>query len=931
MKFRFSALSGFLLCGLALAWSSAAVAITVTPASVTIKEGVSQQFTASVASTWKVSCGSISSAGLYKAGVYAGSCTVTATAKSGGQQATAKVTVTSPITMTPQSAKTPQGHTQQFTASVPVTWATKCGSINASGLYTASGTVGQFCSIWATASSGPPYTVYGGDTILAASGQLTVAPATASIYEGATQQFTASVSATWTTSCGTISSSGLYKAAVYEGSCTVTATAGSQKATATVAVATPIVMTPRTVLTPQGQTQQFTASVPVKWYTRCGSITASGLYTASGTVGQTCSTWAVASSGPGYTVYGWVQITAPGAFSLYPASITVPEGSTQQFIASAPASWSASCGTIALSSGDFTAPLTPGSCSVVATALDGSGNTATAAVTVAPSSLTLTPAALHTHALGAQHFTASTPVTWSSTCGTIDSNGNFTAPATAAAGCTVTATASSGTAYTAQAPVLVTVVNYTTWKNDNARDGLQADEQILTPANVNSTSFGPAWNETLDGSFWDQPLYMNALVVNGTPHNVLFVGTSNDSIYALDADTGTQLWKTSLLVSGATAVTGSTVNSTIAQLGILGTPVIDPDSHTLYAVAETAEGSGTQFVHRLHALDITTGAEQPGSPVLISDPALAPVHKLQRPGLLLANSQVYVAFGSIGDRAPYHGLLFAFDAGTLTQDALFNTTPTGSEGAIWASGGAPNADSDGNIYVATGNGTFDATSNFGQAVIELSPALQVMDYFAPFDYLQASNADLDLGSGGILLTPAQSGPYTHEAIICGKSTPIFVLNRDSLGYVGTTSDNIIQRLDNAVGGTHTAGGKGEPCFSTPSMWQENVYFVGNGDVAKRFTLDPTTGQLSTTPAAQGTFAYGYPGAQSVISSGDTQQAILWTTDYNSGSLLANDALTLKQLYQSPYQDVSVKWAVPTVVNGHVYVGFNTKIVAFSTH
>lgn len=932
MKIRLSALSGILLCAISSAWGSSAAAVTISPSSITLNEGASQQFQASVSSTWKTTCGSISSSGLYKAPLYEEGCTITATA--GSQQATAKVTVKTPIVMTPRTIQTPQGNTQQFTASIPVTWHTKCGSISASGLYSASGSVGQQCSIWAIAASGPAYTVYGWDQITASGPPppaLSISPASANLLENGSQQFTASAASTWTASCGSISSSGLYQANLYEGSCTVTATAGSQKATATVAVMTPIVMTPRTVLTPQGQTQQFMASVPVKWNTRCGSISASGLYTASGSVGQQCSTWAVATSGPAYTVYGWDRIGAPGSLSLYPASITVAEGASQQFTAGSPASWSASCGSVS-SSGLFNAPLAPGACAITATAMDGSGRTATGTANVAASSITLTPASLHTHALGKQHFTASIPVTWSSTCGAIDSGGNFTAPATEAPICSVTAQASSGAAYTAQAPVLVTMVNYVTWKNGNARDGLQPDEQILSPANVNANSFGPVWNATLDGSFWDQPLYMNGLAVNGTPRNVLFVGTSNDSLYALDADTGAQLWKTSLLPSGATAVTGSSVNSSISQLGILGTPAIDPDAQTIYAVAETAESSGTKFVHRLHALDVTTGHERPGSPVLITDPAMPPVHKLQRPGLLLANHQVYVAFGSVGDIAPYHGLLFAFDAGTLAQTAVFNVTATGSEGALWNSGGAPSADADGNIYVSTGNGDFDGATNFGQAVVKLSPALKPLDYFAPYDYVANNKLDLDLGSGGVLLTPAQSGPYTHEIIVCGKTTPIFVLNRDSLGHVGTNSDNIIQRLDHQLGGTATARQSGEPCFSTPAMWQQHVYFVANGDVVKMFNLDPMTGLLSTTPVAQGTHTYGYPGAQAVVSTGDNkQQGILWANDYGAGTLLAYDAVTLQLLYQSPTQDTSVKWAVPTVANGHVYVGYSKKIVAFGTH
>jgi hypothetical protein len=854
MKIPLSVLSGILLCAIWFAWGSSASAVTISPSSVTLKEGATQQFKASVSSIWKTTCGTISSSGLYKASLYEGTCTVTATA--GSQQATAKVMVKTPIVMTPRTIQTQQGKTQQFTASIPVTWHTKCGSISASGLYTASGSVGQQCSIWAIAASGPAYTVYGWDRITPP--PFSVSPTTARLLEHATQQFTASAPSTWKASCGSINAFGLYKAGIYEGNCTVTATAksGGQQATAAVTTTSPIVMRPVHAKTAQGAKQQFTASVPVVWNANCGKINAAGLYTASAAVGQTCTIWATASSGPPYHVYGGDRILPP----------------------------------------------------------------------ITSSELTISPATLHTHAIGKQHFTANLPVKWSSTCGSIDDDGNFTAPATAVEDCTVTAKASSGPAATARAAVRVTVVNYTTWKNDISRDGLQADEQILTPHNVNSTNFGPVWNKTLDGAMWDQLLYMNGLTIDGTPRNVLFVGTSNDSLYALDGDTGAQLWKASLLPSGATAVPGSSVGFE-SQIGILGTPVIDPEANTIYAVTETAEDNGKLFVHRLHAVDLANGRERPGSPVVISDPALVPVHKLQRPGLLLANHHVYVAFGSINDLAPYHGLLFAFDAGTLEQTAAFNVTPGGFEGAIWTSGAAPGADSDGNVYVATGNGSFDGKTNFGESVVKLSPALKPLDFFTPFDWkYDIGPADLDLGAGGLLFTPPQKGTYTHEIITCGKATPIFVLNRDSLGHVGEKTDNIPQRLDKQLG-----TGTNEPCFATPAMWQQHVYFVANSDVMKRFDLNPTTGLLSTTPVAKGAHKYAYPGAQPVVSSSGNQQGIIWTSEFGSGRLWANDAVTLKQLYQSPTQDTGVKFTVPTVVNGHVYVGYKTKIVAFSTH
>ena len=585
------------------------------------------------------------------------------------------------------------------------------------------------------------------------------------------------------------------------------------------------------------------------------------------------------------------------ANTVSPSNVTVQENATQQFTATSPSTWSASCGSIS-PAGLFKAPLYPTTaCTVTAKAIKGGakqpgGRTASAQVAVI-SPIAITPSSTSLFAIGKKQFTASTPVTWSASCGAIGAQtGLYTAPASAGS-CRVTATASSGTAYTANANVSVSVINYTTFLGNSARTGAQTQERVLTPANVNSTTFGLAWSMPLDGGIWTQPLYMNALTINGAPHNVVFETTAQDSVYAIDADNGTLLWKRSFLSPGVTAVPGALINCSMNPVGIVGTPVIDVPAKTMYVVAMTAENNNTVFPHRLHAIDVTTGQERPNSPVGFSAPGFADYKHLQRPGLLLANGRVYVAFGGIRDSPPYQGFVFAFHTGTLTQAAVFGDDPTdtdGGGGGIWMSGTAPSADASGNIYVTSGNGDSDGFRNFGQSVIKLSRDLAVLDYFTPHDHAAQSAIDADLGGGGALLVPDQtSGPYLHELIMCGKPTPVYVLNRDNMGKAGTNSDNIIQRLDGVIGQTGSFRDSGMPCFSTPSFWQQNVYIVANHDVMKRFTLNPTTGMLSSTPVSQGTFNYAWPGAYPVISSNGNSNGIVWTYEYTTGTLRATDA------------------------------------------
>jgi hypothetical protein len=614
--------------------------------------------------------------------------------------------------------------------------------------------------------------------------------------------------------------------------------------------------------------------------------------------------------------------------TIAPQTPTVVANGTVHFTSTVASTWTASCGSIG-NDGTFTAPATAGSCTVVATATDGSGQTASTSVTVAPAFVTITPDSARLHALNAQTFTANQPVTWSASCGTISSAGVFAAPASAAT-CTITAVASSGIGLSATATANVDVANYTAWKGGGGLLGAQTNELALTPSNVNAATFGLQWSAPVDGWVNAQPLYMNGLMVNGAPHNVVFFVTANDSVYAFDGDTGVPLWQVSVIPPGATAVTGTAAGLTSAPLiGILGTPVIDPASNTMYLVAETLEQNGTSFVHRLHALDLASGSEKFGGPVLVNDPQMAPVHKLQRTGLTLANGNVYFGIGSIQDIHPYHGLVFAFNAQTLAEQAVWAATPTGSDGGVWMGGSAPSVDADGNIYVTTGDGTLDGSANFGEAAVKLSPGLQVLDYFAPYNYAAYNAANVDLGSGAVVVVPDQAGSHPHELIVCGKPTPVYVLDRDNLGQLGTISDNIIQELDNQLGVYSAATKSVQACFTGPAMWGQNVYFGGKYDVLKMFTLDPNTGQLSPAPVSQGTLAFGYPGGNPVVSADGATNGIVWSIDTKTNSLIANDATNLANtLFTGALSAPAIRWTVPTVVNGHAYVGEQGKVFGF---
>jgi hypothetical protein len=471
---------------------------------------------------------------------------------------------------------------------------------------------------------------------------------------------------------------------------------------------------------------------------------------------------------------------------------------------------------------------------------------------------------------------------------------------------------------------------YLTWKNDNQRTGLQPNETTLTPANVNSTQFGEKFSVPLDGWTFAQPLYVAGLTIAGTKHNVVFVATEHASVYAFDADAAAPpLWHTSFLGPGVTTVfTGN--NGLIPvqpEVGITATPVIDAANGTIYALAQTVEKG--VFMNKLHALDITSGAERPGSPAVLSDPAFDDKQEFERSALLLANGNVYTAFASYGDIQPYKGFMFAFNAGTLAKVAVWNVTPTGTEGGIWMGAAGPAADANGNIFVAVGNGTWDGVNNFGQSVVKLDPALHVLDFFAPFNANQLNIGDHDLGAGGVMLVPDQTGAFPHEAVVCGKNEPIYVINRDNMGKKGVADDNqTIQLVHNQLGGPGLQDE--DKCFTTPAFFQQTLYFIGNNDVIKAFSLDAASGKLSATPKSRGSFVFPFPGGQAVVSSNGGSNGIVWAVDFNfAGSLHAFDATDVsRELFRSASIGQPAKWAVPTVINGKVYVAIKARLVVF---
>jgi IPT/TIG domain len=579
-------------------------------------------------------------------------------------------------------------------------------------------------------------------------------------------------------------------------------------------------------------------------------------------------------------------------------------------------------------------------------------------VTSASLSVTVSPKRASVTLSQTQQFTATVSndpqnggVSWSVdgvtggnvTVGTISSTGLFT-PGTQPGVHTVSATSNSNPSVSASAMLAVSdLAGVLTYHNDTARTGQNLQEYALTAATVNSSTFGALFTCPVDGYVYAAPLYFANLTIGGQTRNVVFTATEHDTVYAFDADSPSclQLWKTSFLSPGPSTVpaadTGE-LNDLVPEIGITSTPVIDPSTNTIYVVPKTKEtvgpGCSTNnpcYVHRLHALDITTGAEKLGGPVVLTAPNFVSLYHLQRPALLLSNGTVYIGFGSHGDNNTYQGWLMAYNAATLTQQWVWHSTdPTSgnNEGAIWGSGNGPAADANGNIYVETANGVFDGANNFSDSTVKLSPTGTILDYFTPFDQDVMQQNDIDLGSSGPMILPDVVGSSTHPhlMIATGKVGVVYLLDQTNLGKYNTAANQDLGEVNVGFNTTNLEGG----FYGQPAYWNGNIYTVIVGDSLRQYPI--SNGAISTVSSSNSSNTFTFRGATPAVSASGTTNGIVWVADvtsYQSGGAVILDAYDASHvsslLYKSPSSGSgaaapATKFTVPTVANGKVYVG-----------
>jgi len=504
----------------------------------------------------------------------------------------------------------------------------------------------------------------------------------------------------------------------------------------------------------------------------------------------------------------------------------------------------------------------------------------------------------------------------------------------------------------------------TTYHNDNMRDGWNSSETELTPQNVNATAFGKLRVLTTDGKVDAQPLYVSNLLIAGQTRNVLITVSEHGTAFAFDADEGSELWHATTLGTNETPSDDHSCAQISPEIGITDTPVIDRSygaNGAVFLVAMSKDSQGA-YHQRLHALDLTTGAQLGNSPSEIEATfpgngygstggmqVFAPGSYAERVGLLLMNGQIYMAWTSHCDVDPYTGWLMAYSESTLQQTGVLNLTPNGPStphyaagaGSIWMSGSGLVGDAHGNVYFLDGNGTFDATldgnhfpsqGDFGNAFLKISTngdKLAVADYFATHNTLVQSPADQDLGSGGVLLLPdmVDAGGVTRSlAVGAGKDRNIYVVDRTNMGKYNGRSNTMYQEVSSALSGG---------IFSVPAFFNNTVFYAASGDYLKAFPI--TQALLATTAATQSTNTFGFPGATPSVSSNGTENGIVWAIETQSGAgiLHAYDATNLgSELYNSnqasgirdhfPYS----KYVPPAIANGKVFVGTTTGVAVF---
>jgi hypothetical protein len=899
------------------------------------------------------------------------------------------------------------GTTQRFTASVTgtsntaVTWSVDSigggnasdGTISASGLYTAPNATGTHV-VTATSMADATKSASAKVTV---TGLIWLSPGTSAVLTGAQQQFQATVAAqnnptvTWSVDgvaggnagVGMISTAGLYTAPSAPGNHTIAASVGTapaDSATVTVTVFS-FGISPGTATVSESATQQFTTTLQglsntsVNWSVdgmaggnaTLGMVSSSGLYTAptqSGTHTVTATSAAVISTSVS------ASITVTGSVTVAPTSATLLTNATGQFSASAQGisnptfTWSvdgvtggnSTVGTIS-TAGLYTAPSQAGTHTIAASIGSSAGDSGSVQVTVfsfsiSPEATLLSPNATQQYTATIQGIT-NTSVNWlvdsvsggNNTVGTISTSGQYTAP-NAIGLHTIIATSA---AYTSDyVSSRVTVVNVAqsavpTYHNDDVRDGAYLEEVTLTPSNVNSTQFGKLASYPVDGQIYGQPLYMPQLMLPSGTHDVVFVATQNNSVYAFDADATSGNTTTFWHVNFGAPVGAYDEYGPWPYVGILSTPVIDLTTNTMYLVAHV---NGDNPEYRLHAIDVTTGADKVTSVPVSGSYNGDSLNNgcYQRMGLALdpVTNWIYIPVGSCP-----HGWIFAYDKTSLAQEAIFESTNGAQGGGFWSSGGAAAIDdASGDVYIMSGVDAGDQewiTGNtmvgYNDSFLRLNPTnFTVMDYFAPDDNYTLAVNDVDLGAGGNILVPGSS-TYPHITIGGGKDGNIFLVNGDDMGGFNNKSNNVLETV-------HIGTQQYDNIFSTPAYWNGNIYFHSNEDVLRAFSWNPNAAvgqQLSTTSTSAGSHVYGMHGATVSVSANGTTNGIVWDIDNSTyvgtnpsasglAVLHAYDATNVaNELYSSSQAGTrdqagqALKFTVPTIANGRVYVPTATEL------
>jgi len=703
------------------------------------------------------------------------------------------------------------------------------------------------------------------------------------------------------------------------------------------------------------------------------------------TAGSIAATWKLAASRSwivdmaAFKAAGGDSGAAPSITSLSPTSgalstpVTITGtnfGSNQgassvrfNGTAATPTSWSNTSIVVPVPSGATTG-------NVVVTVGGQTSNGVTFTVSAPSITVTMTPVRGGTTVTQPLSLTASVQndssnagITWSASGGSLSnqtiSSATFTA--TSAGVYTITATSKANGTKSASALIGVTDLSgVTTWRNDVARSGVNSQEYALTTQNVASSTFGKLFSCPVDGWVFAQPLWAANVLIGGVQHNVVFAATENDSLYAFDADaTGcNRVWSTSkvsLIPSGEVVAPYADLENDNALgpvVGITGTPVIDLSSQTIYLVAMSENSSNHTVVQRLHAMDITTGQERPGSPVVISASIAGTGYdnsngtisfkanmQKQRPALLLLDGVIYVSWAGFLDTDPYHGWMIGYSASTLAQVTVFNDTRDGGRGGIWMSGGGPAVDSQGNIFLFSGNGDFNANTtggrNYGDTFLKLSTSggLSVADWFTPYDQDTLAADDLDLGGGGAaILVDQTSGPFPHLVVGGGKGGTLYVVNRDNLGHYNSSNNSQIVQ-------SFTLGSNG--IYSTGLFWQDILYAAASGGPLSAFQFSTLADQFQTTPSSSSSESFSFPGTTPALSAAISSNGILWAIQRPSSSsaaaiLHAYDATNLHTELWNSSQAASdrdkagttVKFTVPTIANGKVYIGTQTELDVF---